>query len=448
MKKLLSLALVLTGTLCQAQNFVSNFSGNGIPGLANGSPAMTNFYNPFGICRDSAGNLYVADGDNHCIRRVDPSGNSSVYAGTAIAGFADGPALSAMFNNPINLCMDAQGDLYVSDFLNQRIRRISASGMVTTVAGSGVAGFANGLALSSRFNYPRGIAIDSLGNIYVADSWNHRIRKIDGSTHNVSTYAGGGTTIGVGSVGGLVDGPDTAARFYTPSGLTMDASGSLYVADPNNHRIRRIDTSRVVTTVAGSGATGPGSGGFLDGNALSALLNTPTDLFWMPDGNLLISDTYNNRVRLLDTSGTISSYAGSGIPGYSNGPDSLAEFNFPRGVIANPAGDTVFVVDYNNHTVRLICPCIPAFTSERDGPFDPAYAYPNPSSGRLIRISRECSDATVVISNLLGQECCRIEDFSGNAVLLPAALHDGTYIMTILKNRTVLFTSKLVIAGL
>lgn len=332
----------------QAQNMVYTYGGNGAAGLTNGPLANSQFNLPFGICRDINGIIYIADTHNNCIRKID-GGIVTTYAGSTVAGWLDGPALTAQFNQPLCICADDSGNLFVTDFEGQRIRKISYSGMVSTVAGNGIEGYTEGADTVAQFDYPRGITIDAAGNLFVADSWNHRIRKIDATTHEVSTYAGGGNVTGVGTSGGYVDAGDTAARFHTPTGVAIDPPGNLYVADALNHRIRMIDTQQQVTTTAGSGS----SGGFSDGAALTAQLNTPTDLHRAVSGNIFIGDTYNNRVRLL-ANGTLSTIAGNGTAGFVNGTSSSAEFNFTRAITANSTADSLWVIDYNNNAIRLI----------------------------------------------------------------------------------------------
>jgi sugar lactone lactonase YvrE len=275
------------------------------------------------------------------------------------------------------LCVDDSGNVYVSDFMNQRIRKISIGGLVSTVAGSGVAGYVDGLSTDAKFNYPRGICIDASGNLYVGDSWNHRIRKID-NAGQVTTYAGGGNSIGVSSVGSLVDGVDTLARFYTPAGLAMGTNGTIYIADAYNHRIRAIDASRMVTTIAGSGPSGPGNGGYVNGIATSSVFNTPTELFADTINNkLYISDTFNNRVRKLDFNNDyVSSFAGNGTAAFIDSVDTLASFNYPRGIVS--VDSAVYVVDYNNHSIRVIYPDNTSGILELESSLN-AFVYPNPA---------------------------------------------------------------------
>ena len=349
---LLLIFLLLLPPACRAT--VSTWIGNGTSGYINGSLSNARLYEPVGLFRDKTGTLYLADSRNNRIRKIDPAGNVSLLAGSGTAGFQDGAPTTARFNGSFNLTADDSGNVYVADFSNQRIRKISPAGNVTTIAGSGQEGYADGPALSAKFDYPRGIVLDKSGNLYIGDSWNHRIRKIDLKTNQVTTYAGGGQAMGVQVEGGYLDASDTAASFNTPCGLSIDPDGNIYVADANNHRIRKIDALRRVTTISGSGPVGKVNGGFMNGAFSVARLNTPTEICYTNLGFLLIGDTYNNRVRKLLSDGSLSTLAGNGTAGRVDGADSIAQFNYPRGVAVNSAGDSVFVADFNNHSIRLI----------------------------------------------------------------------------------------------
>jgi hypothetical protein len=362
-----------------SQNYVSTFSGNinGNAGFQNGPVSTSTFNNPFGMCMDKHGNLFIAEANN-CIRKIDRlTGMVSTYAGSGIAGWKDGYGDTAQFRNPSDICVDDSGNIYVCDFENQRIRKIDTNRMVTTVAGNGVAGYVNGTT-NARFNYPRGICVDTEGNLYIGDSWNHRIRKIDRSG-NVTTIAGGGI-YGLSTTGSLIDGQDTSARFYTPCGVTIDGQKNIYVADAYNHRIRKIDSLGMVTTLAGSGATGQGNGGNQNGNFGNAIFNTPTEVtFDTLLKKLFISDTFGNRIRVADlNSSTVSNFAGSGASGYVDGVDSLASFNYPRAMTIDTSGD-IFVCDFTNNSIRLISPNIGSGIIEMEN--TQVFIYPNPSSG-------------------------------------------------------------------
>lgn len=387
-----------------AQNHVTTYAGTGSSGFMNGDTSVAEFNRPFGICIDQEGNLYLADAYNHCIRKIGIDGQVSTYAGTqGQSGHVDGPALEAKFNQPLNLCMDDEGNMYVSDFINQRIRKISADMMVSTIAGTGIAGYAEGPAMEAQFNYPRGICLDDTGNIYIGDSWNHRIRKIsvDGM---VSTWAGGGTTIGVQSVGDWIDASDTAARFYTPCEVSIDQENNIFVADAYNHRIRKIDPDRMVTTVAGSGGFGPNGGGFNNGTPLEAQFDTPTALQVITDGTIFVGDGANHVLRRVYPEEVVT-YAGSGTEGFLDGPDSLAQFNFPRGNVMDYNMNRLYIVDYNNHAVRILHLASGVNIDESSIQNHELKIYPNPSDNVFhIELNRIHKEVSLSLNNIAGEQ--------------------------------------------
>ena len=432
-KFLFAIAFLLSTTLTYGQTYVTTYAGTGTAGFVNGDTAVAKFSSPFGMCKDKNGNIYVADGGNNCIRKINTFTNTvSTFAGNGVAGYADGMDSLAQFNSPSDICVDDSGNVYVSDFLNHRIRKISYNGMVSTIAGNGIAGYSDGSSDSAEFNYPRGICMDKTGNLYIGDSWNHRIRKIS-PAGNVTTFAGSNADIGVSSVGDYVDASDTSARFYTPAGLAIDKDGNIYVADAYNHRIRKIDTSRVVTTIAGSGNTGPGNGGYANGNTNVALLNTPTEIYVDSTGKVYISDTFNNRVRLLN-SGVINTICGKGIAGFADGIDTSAKFNYPRGIVANSSGDKVYVVDYNNHAVRLIDVDVSGM-DERDNSSSSINIYPNPNTGIFNITWGNKTISPIVnckITDVLGKEVFHQNfSFSTSHRLSLTNLADGIYVIII-----------------
>ncbi|MDR2208342.1 MAG: hypothetical protein LBE22_05145, partial [Azoarcus sp.] len=226
---------------------VSTLAG-GEEGFADGVGGEAKFYWPFGITSDAAGNLYVADGGNHRIRKITPAGEVSTLAGGE-EGFADGVGSDAEFDHPSGIAIDAAGNLYVADGGNHRIRKITPAGEVSTLAG-GEEGFADGVGSDAKFEHPFGITVDAAGRLYVADTANDRIRKIT-PAGVVSTLAGGEL--------GFADGVGSNAKFSRPFGITSDAAGNLYVADTVNNRIRKITPAGEVSTLAGS------EEGFADG---------------------------------------------------------------------------------------------------------------------------------------------------------------------------------------
>jgi hypothetical protein len=365
-----------------SQNYVTTLAGTGQAGFMNGDTSIAQFDSPFGICLDAAGNVYLADAQNNQIRKISTDGEVSTYAGSVTPGYVDGPAEEARFNQPLNICFDPDGNMYVSDFLNQRIRMISSDMQVSTVAGSGVPGWQNGPALEARFNYPRGICLDDTGNIYIGDSWNHRIRRIS-TDGMVSDWAGGGTAMGVASIGDWVDASDTAARFYTPCELSIDPDNTIFVADAYNHRIRKIDPNRMVTTVAGSGGFGPNGGSFQNGPVEEAQFDVPTACHVIPDGTIFVGDGQNQRVREISIYGYVSTFAGSGNAGFENGPDTLATFNFPRGTVLDIETNRLYTVDYYNHAVRIIH-LVPTVGITDDALQAFINVFPNPAKDHII----------------------------------------------------------------
>jgi sugar lactone lactonase YvrE len=204
-------------------------------GFADGQGISASFHSPNGVAVDAGGNVYVADLGNHGIRKIAPSGSVSTLAGSGSMGFADGQGISARFNYPHGVCVDTGGNVYVADRENHRIRKITPSGSVSTLAGSGIQ-FADGQGTSASFSYPSGVTVDAGGIVYVADSGNERIRKITPSG-DVSTLAGSGNHASA-------DGQGTAASFHWPIRVAVDAGGNVYVADNNSNLIRKITISQ------------------------------------------------------------------------------------------------------------------------------------------------------------------------------------------------------------
>jgi prepilin-type processing-associated H-X9-DG protein len=261
---------------------VSTLAGSG-SGFADGSGTSASFNYPTGVALDGAGNVYVADSNNNRIRKVSPSGVVSTLAGSGNYAFADGSGTSASFRNPQGVALDGAGNVFVADFSNNRIRKVSPSGVVSTLAGSasGNWGFADGSGTSASFNYPTGVALDGAGNVYVADFSNNRIRKVSPSGV-VSTLTGSGNYA-------FADGSGTSASFNYPFGVALDGAGNVYVADQYTHRIRKISPLGVVSTLAGSG-----NGEFADGTGASASFWYPTGVALDGAGNVFVADFSNN----------------------------------------------------------------------------------------------------------------------------------------------------------
>jgi streptogramin lyase len=306
--------------------YVSTFAGS-TSGFADGTGTAAQFNLPIGIVKDAAGNFFVCDRDNHRIRKITPAGVVTTFAGSTV-GYVEGTGTAAKFNQPYCITIDAAGNLYVGDRINHAIRKITPAGVVSTLAGNGSPGSANGTGAAASFNEPLGIAADASGNIFVADYINGLIRKItpagvvttfqnpgatyifgiaiDGANNLYTTEytnqrivkytpAGVATVVaGTAGTAGTDDGTGAAARFNFPSGIAVDAAGNLYVADAFNHRMRKITAAGVVTTIAGSSA------GNANGTGSAANFNTPLAVCGdFANNAVYISDIINSRIRKL-----------------------------------------------------------------------------------------------------------------------------------------------------
>jgi sugar lactone lactonase YvrE len=310
---------------------------------------------PSGVAVDAAGNLFIADQGNHRILKVEaPAGLMTTVAGTGEYGFAGdgGPATSAQLEFPAGIAVDPAGNLFIADQLNQRIRKVgAATGWITTVAGTGQYGFAGdgGPATSARLNFPARVGVDQAGNLFIADQLNHRIRRVEAATGWITTVAGTGQ-YGFGGDGG----PATSAQLANPTGIAVDATGNLFVADQSNQRIRKVDaTTGWITTVAGTGE--PGFAG--DGSpATSAYLDFPSGIAVDSTGNFFIADQGNRRIRKVEAAtGFISTVAGTGESGFSGdgGPATSAQLARPSAIALDASGN-LFIADQGNHRIREI----------------------------------------------------------------------------------------------
>ncbi|HWO23675.1 MAG TPA: hypothetical protein VNO30_33265 [Kofleriaceae bacterium] len=300
----------------------------GGPGNLDGAGAAAHFYFPNSVAVDSTSNIYVADTANLTIRKITAAGIVTTLAGSVGAsGSTDGTGTAARFGYPSGVAVDGAGNVYVADQYNQTIRKVTAAGVVTTLAGkAGMPGTTDGMGIAARFSFPTGVAVDSAGNVYVADSSNHTIRKVT-PTGVVTTLAG------TAGMSGSTDGTGSAARFRYPTDVAVDSAGNVYVADRDNSIIRKITTTGVVTTLAGTA----GSSVAVD-NA----------------GNVYVADVNNSTIRKITAAGVVTTLAGTaGITGSTDGTGAAARFTSPSGVAVDSAGN-VYVADKGNHTIRKV----------------------------------------------------------------------------------------------
>lgn len=318
---------------------VTTFAGSGLRGFGDGAGRDAVFNRPFGLVQDKAGNLYVSDRGNDVIRKIAPDGVVSVFAGSGVKGFTDGADRTAQFNSPAGLAIDGAGTIYVADSGNDMIRKIASDGVVSIYAGLGERGFTDGQGRTAKFHTPTALVIDAAGNLYVADSGNDLIRKIE---------PGGIVSTVAGSERGFADGQGKAAKFNEPSGLAFDTNGNLYVADAGNDLIRKLTLSGAVTTLAGS------ERGFADGQGQAAKFNEPRGLLVDGAGTLYVADSGNDIVRKVTAEGVVATFAGAGERGFNDAAGRAAQFNTPTALLVEPSGALVVADEGNNQIRRLL----------------------------------------------------------------------------------------------
>lgn len=353
-------AAALAATLAaQAPQYtIKSFAGNGTSGFEGDSSAATaaKLYSPLGLAADSSGNIYISDQLNHRIRKVATNGTITTIAGKELQGSTgdDGAATSAALNAPSGVAVDKSGNIYIADTRNHKIRKVATDGKITTFAGDGIAGFVekntDGTyvdAKNAQLNFPTGVAVDASGNVYIADSANHRIRKV-GTDGKISTVVGTGVAGYAGD-----DGMATSATLNHPTAVAVGSGGSLYIADQQNHRIRKVTPDGVIKSIAGIGQPGYSGNG---GPATLAALFYPTGVAVDDSGNVFVADMTNNRIRRIAEDGTIAAIAGSGKFGDTgvDEPGLNARLKFPTAVLV--AGGKVYFSDSQNHRVKVLTP--------------------------------------------------------------------------------------------
>ena len=286
---------------------------------------VTALNHPSGIVRDASGNLFVCDRDNHRIVKITTAGVTSVFAGGTM-GFVNGTGAAAQFNQPYAITMDAAGNFYVGDRINHAIRKITAAGVVTTLAGSGSAGSANGTGSAATFNEPIGVTVDAAGNVYVADYINGMLRKV--------TAAGVVTTL---------------TSIPSIFGVAVDAAGNIYCAEYFSQQVSKYSSTGSYSVIAGLA----GTSGYLDGTGTAARFSVPAGITVDANGNLYVTETANNKIRKITAAGVVTTIAG-GNGGFADGISGAALFDAPIAVTGDLANNAVYIADFNNNKIRKI----------------------------------------------------------------------------------------------
>ncbi len=340
----------LINNLFSQTMMVSTLAGNSASGSTNATGVAASFNLPTSVAIDASGNVFVADHLNLKIRKITPAGVVTTFAGSGVAGSTNATGILASFNYPTGIAIDGAGNLFVADAQNCKIRKITTIGVVTTFAGSGALGSVNATGINASFKYPSGIAVDASGNVFVADNGNHLIRKI--------TSAGVVTTLAGSGVAGSTDAAGLSASFNFPTSVAVNGLGKVFVADRSNNKIRIITVAGgVVTTLAGSGVAGS-----VDATGGAASFWDPSGVTTDASGNVFVADRSNHKIRKITATGVVTTFAGSGAFGSVNGLANVATFYLPVGVAVDAAGG-VYVAGGDDNQIRKISPCILSTTT-------------------------------------------------------------------------------------
>ncbi|MES2703222.1 MAG: T9SS type A sorting domain-containing protein [Bacteroidota bacterium] len=439
MKKRIILSFLLLTSLCKADllhaQYISTVVGNGVgagtgTGTYTGDGGLAINAGLFGlttIAFDAAGNMYIADQNNNAVRKVNTSGVITTIAGKGVAGYSgdDTLGVAAMLNKPYGVAVDYMGNVYISDNGNNVIRKVNSAGIITTFAGTGVAGYSGdmGPANMARLKGPQGLAVDGSGNLYIADADNHVVRKIS-TTGAIATIAGTGTP-GYSGNGG----PATAAALHYPTAVAFDIFGNLYITDYLNNVVRKVSTSGTITTVAGTGVMGLSGDG---GAATAAKLHYPSGVSIDGARNVYIADQGNNAVRRVDSNGIITNFAGTHTNGYTGngGLATNAQLSSPKSVHADGWG-RVYIVDYDNNVVRVVASSA-TINGVSSVTATPAIVYPNPSADGTFTIRmQQHGSYTATLTDVLGNVITTVEGDGTTATINGGQLPSGNYFISV-----------------
>ncbi len=387
----------------KAQGIITTIAGDGITQyIGEGSPATAySLAQPVAVCVDKKGKVYVANYADNLIMTVYQDTLRTIVGDTSLTGSGDGhQADSAQLRNPDGLCLDTAGNIYIAEWYNHVIKKVDVhTGLISTICGTAVGGFGgdNGPATAAQLQHPHGICTDATGHLYIADYSNQRIRKIDLTNGTITTIAGNGTNGYSGD-----DGLATAASLSFPNSVSTDTAGNVYFAETGNSTIRRIDAATgIITTVAGTGSAGFS----IDATpATSTMLSQPNAVYADHYGYIYISDYGNDIVRAITPTGLIYTIAGNGMYGYSGdgGRPLDASFRRPMAVCTDDSG-YIYIADGTNSVIRKMSPIIVlkvAVNNIKEAAFN---IYPNPSNGHFVLTSGQYTNSSVTVFNTFGQ---------------------------------------------
>ena len=430
--KRLFLILVLCLPLFVHAQIVETIVGNGTAGYIgdNGPADLAELSIPISVKFDHSGNLYIVDQGNNVIRKLNESGIITTVVGNGIAGYIGdgGPATDAEINSPNDIAFDEVGNLYIADWVNEVIRKVDIYGVITTFAGTGIYGYnGDGIpATSAQINEPLGLAFDTAGTLYFSDNINHRVRKIN-TAGLIYTVAGNGTA-GFNGDGGAAD----SAEIRLPAFIAIGGpTKGLYITDYLNHRIREVNTSGIINTVAGNGVTEYTDGGLAD----TSSLEFPWCIVFDNTGNYYITDIANGTIHKVDTTGIINTIAGNGTAGYSGdgGTARDAEFGSRAACTAVDALGNLYIADYSNNRIRrIVYTPTNIYTAAHNVTKPPTQVivYPNPAI-KAITVCANVPLDDVVIEDVLGRVVEHYSFSTQKATIDVAGLPSGIYFLKV-----------------
>ncbi|MGZ3863093.1 MAG: NHL domain-containing protein [Bacteroidia bacterium] len=425
---LFGLTLLALTTIKAQSGIINTVAGNGVNGYSgDGGPATSaKLSQPSAVALDTSGNLYITDLDNSRIRKVDKNGIMSTFAGTGTWGYSGdgGLATNAQLADCFGIATDLVGNVYFTSANCHCVRKVDTSGIISTIIGNGVQGYSGdeGPAISASLNAPYGIFVSSFGNVYFSDPGNNCIRVVN-TSGIISTVAGNGTQ-GYSGDGGLA----TVATLSSPTGICLDGQGNMYIMDSGNERIRKVDINGVISTFAGNGMGGySGDGGIATNAGISVGDGLCVDSW----GNLYFADTHNMRVRMINTNGIISTIAGNGGMNLSGdgGPAINASIYLPYGINFDRSGN-LYIADLNNYVVRKVTGAVGINNSSLK---NDSKIYPNPTSQNLnIEIQNPTGIEQLKITDVLGKDLRNetLDLRQGKESIDVSQLQNGIYFLT------------------